>query len=898
MGTDSPNGWLLRQKITIPDPVAGHLARTGLRDRAMPTRQPVTVLKAPAGFGKTTLLAECCRSLREDNVQTAWVALDEYDEPEVLDKYIVFACQSVGLDINDGSASGDANGVPWRGVALVSRAVGTLSGPFVLAIDEVDRLRNAASVGLLEFLLNRGPPNLHLAMTCRNLPVGLNVCGALVEGRVTMMGAEDLRFSKPEIAKIFNLRLSTSELAEIAADTAGWPFAVRIAGIRRDSMVPGSTHAEQDFAENWIESQLLRELGTHERDLLLDVGLFEWMDADLLDNVLQRTGSMRSVGTKSLLGDLLEPVPGHATDCWRLPPLIRNYCVRRRVQETPQRFKAINRRIAIALTKRGETVTAMRHAVEAGEAILAGDFLERAGGVRLHVREGVHQLRSADRLLSDDIISERPRLALVRCLALALSGRLAEARERYATVAATLPVHHGDVTEESFELSLDDYIVRTNIALYGCDRIGTEWVQALLSDRARFAESPRPDPATRGNLEYQLSIGYQLTAQFDEAFAHAELAREILAGAPRANIFPDLEIGQIAMAQGRVAEARSHYQRARRAFRKRHTRDAIPGGSTSAIAKVLLQELAMECFRPASIPQPPRVPRTLAISATSFSAYAAAGGVTVDLKLWYEGVEAALAATGEMMKFVRVAELPALVRYVSALRVSLLVTAARIGDAERAWRLYDLPEEPRDCLALVEQSWREMEALSCARLRLLTVQERFVEGRSFARDLCAAAAARGLRRTLMRGLSLSIALEHRAGEPAAAAGQLEEFLRLYSETPYAWPLVRERDASRPVVEATFDSTTCSPMRETMRSLLRAMRGPGESRRLPPALSRREWQVLERIEDQRDKEIAAALGLTAYGVRYHMRKLFAKLGARSRADAVSRAKELGLMLGGF
>ena len=62
---------------------------------------------------------------------------------------------------------------------------------------------------------------------------------------------------------------------------------------------------------------------------------------------------------------------------------------------------------------------------------------------------------------------------------------------------------------------------------------------------------------------------------------------------------------------------------------------------------------------------------------------------------------------------------------------------------------------------------------------------------------------------------------------------------------------------------------------------------------PPELSEREREVLQRLEGEQDKQIATALGLSAYGVRYHIRKLFAKLGARNRAEAVRRAREMGL-----
>ena len=84
-----------------PDRVAGYVHRDEIESRAMPTRRRLTVLKASGGFGKTTLLAECCRKLRQDGVAVAWVSLDEHDEPAVLDTYIAVACHSAGLDLLD-----------------------------------------------------------------------------------------------------------------------------------------------------------------------------------------------------------------------------------------------------------------------------------------------------------------------------------------------------------------------------------------------------------------------------------------------------------------------------------------------------------------------------------------------------------------------------------------------------------------------------------------------------------------------------------------------------------------------------------------------------------------------------------------------------------------------------
>jgi len=137
-------------------------------------------------------------------------------------------------------------------------------------------------------------------------------------------------------------------------------------------------------------------------------------------------------------------------------------------------------------------------------------------------------------------------------------------------------------------------------------------------------------------------------------------------------------------------------------------------------------------------------------------------------------------------------------------------------------------------------------------------------------------------------------LERRAGEAEPAVRHLEACLRLYADTPYAGPLVRERADCAQVVRAYLRSAPESPARERAQWLLTAMEMAREGRK--PTLSQREREVLQRLEEQKDKQIAADLGLSAHGVRYHLRNLFTKLGAHNRAEAVRRAREMGLVPG--
>ena len=880
--------WLLRQKITVPDRVAGYVHRDELESRAMPTRRRLTVLKAAGGFGKTTLLAECCRRLREDGVPTAWVSLDEQDEPAVLDTYIAVACQNAGLDLLDVSDTEGTSVGPESRVGVVLREIQALGRPFVIAFDELERLRNPASVSLLEFLLQRGPANLHLAIACRQIPDGLNVAGAVLDGRAEFVGTEELRFSKAEVARFFDLKLSRSDLAAEMDSTAGWPFALRVSHNRIEGGTGGSTGVVQEFVKNWVESRLFADLGWDDRDFLLDIGLFGWMDAALLDEVLERTDSKRRLQSMRVLVGLLEPVSGGATESWRLHPLVREHCVGRLFRENPQRFRAIHRRIAEALGRRGDTVPAMRHAVEAGEPALAGELLERAGGVRLWIRQGVVQLQAADRWLSEDVISMRPRLALVRCVVQLMAGRYDEARELFREVAATRPALDKADGDADFEYAVDDGIVRGAMALYGGVSMGSVWYRTLSSDYARLAESQRLDPLTHGFMEYGLCVIHQLKAQFGPALKRLAGARQVLEQSPYMMMYGAMLRGQVAMARGQVQDAESHYRRAKRVARKSFLLDPV----SALLPDVMLQELALECNRVSTAAALRSVPSMLLKYGVPFSSFATASGLAIEIRLRRRRIEQALMVADGLLEFVRDAGLTSLVRYLAPLRISVLVIAGRVGDAGRAWRLEGLPEDSKGCVDLTGQGWREMEAVSSARLRWLIASERFEEGRVLARELIAVAIDRRLRRTQMRALALSVVLEQRAGEPESAVGHLEEFLSLFAESPYAWPLVQERADCAAVVTRFLDLNPGSPYRETARSLLAAMRGVDQGRRL--VLSERERAVLRRLEGQRDKQIAAELGLTVTGVRYHLRKLFTNLNVRTRGEAVRRARELGLI----
>ena len=264
--------WLRRTKVTVPDRVPGYVDRAGLVSRTMPTNQRLTLLQAAGGFGKTTLLAECCRHLIDDGVAVAWLSLDEQDAPQVLDTYLAFAFEHAGVDIGGSLPSGelDTESASRHRANLVLRAIESRQGPCVLALDELERLVDPDSVALLDFLLRWGPSNLHVAMACREMPNGLDVADLVLDGSGLVLGANELRFSKPDIARFFGLKLSRREHRALTAESAGWPIALRIRRNeqrlgRSGDRTAGEAGIVRDVVDNWIETRLWYGLSSDER---------------------------------------------------------------------------------------------------------------------------------------------------------------------------------------------------------------------------------------------------------------------------------------------------------------------------------------------------------------------------------------------------------------------------------------------------------------------------------------------------------------------------------------------------------------------------------------------------------------------------------------------------------
>lgn len=894
--------WLLRQKIDLPAPIEGYVERPEVEARCALIHRRLTVLHAPGGFGKTALLGQRCREIRGEGLAVAWLSLADEDGPESLFTCLVLALERAGVECggNGEEAAEGATATDTRAHSQVDRWIGPLiralerhREPCVLALDEVERLQNAESVAVLNALMRYAPANLHVAMAYRERPPGLEVAALELEGRSETVTAEDIRFSASDISRFFGRRLSRRKLAELVPNSGGWPIALRIFRNAERNGAAISGPGGGDLVADWIETRLWRNVSDDDREFMLDIALLDRLEPDLVEEAVGVSNAGRRLASVEALTGLFSTA-GRGGPTMHMLPLVKDHCEKRRFEETPDRFRTLHRRIAEALFHRGRAVEALRHAAEAGDRELLGRLAESAGGVRLWLEEGPEALRAVDRLLTEDVLSQHPRLALLHCAALAVSGEIAAARRIFHRTAARTEGFTRDREGGDDEaLRIDRLLVHGLIEMCGCSPLGTPTI-GLLRSAVAAAEAPDVAPVFRGAFSLGICMMQNRRTDFDAAVEWAERAREELGPGSPHLAHVDFQLGSVAMARGRADRAKGHYDRALRAARTSRSHD--PGAVL--LGQVLSAELELECsVSPTGIEELPLSPRQLGECGAWLDIYAAYAEVGTELAFERDGAAPALAAIDRMREHARRTERERLARFLSALRASVLVASGEVGEAERRWRVTRLPEDAAACIDLEKQSWREAETIACARLRLLAALGDFDAARELYRALLVAAEEQELVRMRMRGLALSMALESRAGDDDRARIHLEAYLRLVSDSGYVRPLSRERTAALPLLDeiawARLPDGNATKLAARLREAMSSCSDVSKTPEYTP-LTERELEVLLRLEQQRDSEIAEALNLSYDGLRSRIRQIFAKLGARGRLDAVHRARAQGIL----
>ncbi|OWQ83794.1 hypothetical protein CDN99_25330 [Roseateles aquatilis] len=380
---------------------------------APPIGARLTLLSAPAGFGKTTVLAQVAAQTRDNGQPVAWLNCDERDkDPAMFADNLAAALARC----DPGPAGAEA--------ALLDR-LAALSEPLLLCIDDFERASGPEVDGLVEQLARVAPAGLRIVLASREMPHH-QLTRLQLAGKLRLVDAESLRFNLDEAKRLLGGALSEQDAAQMSAYADGWPFALQLARLRADGgAMPPALGREaikiprrQIF--DYLANEVLATLPAPLVEFLSDVSPLERVDVASANALRERDDS------QALIRQLarIRPVVIVDEDNWsaRLHPLLRDYLTDSLESSSPGRAAALHLRAARHLASRGELHEAVAHAVAGGRLDLGADLIEEAGAFRLVATEGAVRLRLILEQLPDVVIRRRPRLRLIQMMQLVLDG--------------------------------------------------------------------------------------------------------------------------------------------------------------------------------------------------------------------------------------------------------------------------------------------------------------------------------------------------------------------------------------------------------------------------------------------------------------------------------------------
>ena len=260
----------------------------------------VTLLSAPAGFGKTTTLSEW---LHRQALPAAWLTLDENDDDPVrFWHYLIAACQSVFPEIGQTALRLLQAPPPVNIEAVVANLLNDLvviAQPLYLVVDDYQLITTEAIHASVAYWIDHLAATVHLLLVTRADPP-LPLARLRARGQLTELRAEQLRFSLDEAAAFLNqvmqLRLAANEVATLESRTEGWVAALQLAALSLQNQADAAAFI-QDFAgshrhvTDYLLEEVLNQLPSEMQNFLLQTSVLDQLTGPLCDAVTGRSNS-------------------------------------------------------------------------------------------------------------------------------------------------------------------------------------------------------------------------------------------------------------------------------------------------------------------------------------------------------------------------------------------------------------------------------------------------------------------------------------------------------------------------------------------------------------------------------------------------------------------------------
>jgi LuxR family maltose regulon positive regulatory protein len=263
--------------------------------------RPLILLSAPAGYGKTTLLAQFAAKAP---LPVVWYQLDVDDnDPSIFFEYLVegiaVRCPDFGGTMRSVLQSIENVGSEWQRllVVFVNELVETVSEDILVVLEDYHLIDNPLIHGFVDRLLARAPPQLHLALSTRTDPL-ISLARLRARRQVGEIRAEDLRFTAKEVRALLqdraDLELSSENIQTLAQETEGWAAALQLAllSVSRSQGAPirtviGGLSGTHRYLFDYLSEEVLRAQPPKIQSFLLESSVLDQMNPDLCDAVLE-----------------------------------------------------------------------------------------------------------------------------------------------------------------------------------------------------------------------------------------------------------------------------------------------------------------------------------------------------------------------------------------------------------------------------------------------------------------------------------------------------------------------------------------------------------------------------------------------------------------------------------
>jgi len=382
--SDGPVFDLVAAKLLRPQVRAGTIQRSLLIERlACGDSRSIVSIVAPAGYGKTTLLAQWAE---RGSDAFAWVSVDEADnDPKVLLTYVAKALDAVeplGERVFDALAS-RLSSVPGSVVPRLGSAFRSMTSPVVLILDDVHLLHNSECRAALSVLADHVPPGSRLVLAGRAEPP-VRVARLRAEGKLLEIGPENLSLTCAEAASVLRgagVVLGEQDVAELHRRTEGWPTGLYLAALylREGGPLPhaaASFGGDDRLVSEYMESEFLARIPSPQRVFLTRTAVLEQMCGPLCEAVLELPGSGAILADLSRSNMLL--VPLDRREHWfRYHHLFRDMLLAELERLEPDLVPVLRRRAAAWCQGNGLPEEALEYSFAAGDVDTAARLVEQ-----------------------------------------------------------------------------------------------------------------------------------------------------------------------------------------------------------------------------------------------------------------------------------------------------------------------------------------------------------------------------------------------------------------------------------------------------------------------------------------------------------------------------------------